>query len=228
MATDCLQCSSISSSTQAHATLTYTVKSASRRASGVATGYMSSIQPGDTVNLAIRPAHGGFHLPVSDNAAGQQRPLICIAAGTGIAPFRGFAQERATAATTARKNLAPMLIFFGCRSREVDDLYMDEFDTWGQSANLHVYRAYSCEPTHGDAAGCRHVQDRLLREWVNVKELWDMGASIYVCGPRALAEAVREVIVNKRIEETSCGDREAAVTWLEMVVNPRFNIDLFD
>ncbi|KAJ3454801.1 hypothetical protein MRS44_013401 [Fusarium solani] len=55
-------------------------------------------------------------------------PIVCIAASTGIAPFRAFAQERAAMIAAGRKDLAPALLFFGCRNPEVDDLYRDELD----------------------------------------------------------------------------------------------------
>lgn len=121
-----------------------------------------------------------------------------------------------------------MLIFFGCRSHELDDLYRGELDALAESANVEMFRAYSRQPTHADAGGCRHVQDRLLREWIKVKELWDLGAIIYVCGPRALSDAIREVFVKMRMEEVGFGDRAIAMSWFERVVNPRFNIDVFD
>ena len=48
-------------------------------------------------------------------------PVIMIAAGTGIAPFRGFIQERAAQMVCGR-DIGPMILYYGCRTEE-DFLY---------------------------------------------------------------------------------------------------------
>ena len=59
----------------------------------VVTGsYLGSLQAGDQAQVSVRKSSKPFHLP--PDAAGT--PLIMFAAGTGLAPFRGFVQERAT------------------------------------------------------------------------------------------------------------------------------------
>jgi cytochrome P450 / NADPH-cytochrome P450 reductase len=64
------------------------------------------------------------------------------AAGAGIAPFRGFIQERAAQIAAGRK-LAPASLFFGCRGLGVDDLYREKLDRWEGMGAGSVRRAMS-------------------------------------------------------------------------------------
>ncbi|MFW7378975.1 MAG: cytochrome P450 [Oligoflexus sp.] len=52
---------------------------------GVASNYLASSLVGSPIAVSIRPTHPGFQAPTSASS-----PLIMVAAGSGIAPFRGF------------------------------------------------------------------------------------------------------------------------------------------
>ncbi|KAK8119359.1 Bifunctional P-450:NADPH-P450 reductase [Apiospora kogelbergensis] len=162
-------------------------------------------------------------------------PIVCIAAGTGVAPFRAFLQERwllSTAGGGQKKNLAPALLFYGCRDPAVDDLYRDELDEWERAGVVAVYRAHSrrTEASHG----CRYVQDRLWRERQAVGELvWRRDARIYICGATKMAQAAKEVLVRILQDESErmMGQRmteQEAVEWFDKNRNERFATDVFD
>ncbi|KFZ06825.1 hypothetical protein V501_07045 [Pseudogymnoascus sp. VKM F-4519 (FW-2642)] len=55
------------------------------------------------------------------------KPIIMVGAGSGIAPFRAFVQERAGLAAEGF-TVGPILLFFGCRSTSEDFLYADEWE----------------------------------------------------------------------------------------------------
>ena len=51
--------------------------------------------------------------------------MIMVGAGTGMAPFRGFLQERESLRARGVP-IATSLLFLGCRDRDDDLLYADE------------------------------------------------------------------------------------------------------
>nr|QNR01075.1 NADPH-cytochrome P450 reductase-2 [Ophiocordyceps sinensis] len=192
---------------------------------GVATSFLSGLEPGERLHVAVRPSET-FHLP----ADAEKTPIVCVAAGSGLAPFRGFVQERAAMIGAGRK-VAPALLFFGCRSPDEDDLYADELARWEALGAADVRRAYSRAPDRSQC--CKYVQDRLSYDRDDVYDLWDRGAKIYVCGGRDVGKAVETACVQLVRARTGCKqgwemDEEAARAWFDRQRNERFITDVFD
>ncbi|VUC25953.1 unnamed protein product [Clonostachys rosea] len=186
---------------------------------GVATSYLAGLTPGDRLYVSVRPSTAAFKLPL--NAA--DTPIICIAAGSGLAPFRGFFQHRSIQ-KKSRKALAPALLIFGCRGQG-NDLYRDEFDTWEAEGVVTVKRAYSRQTEA--TAGCRYVQHRMLEQKEALFKLWERGAKIYVCGKRQLGSEVEAAFV-EILKELKGVDRASAAKILDKERNVRFVMDIFD
>ena len=68
--------------------------------------------------------------------------MIMAGAGTGLAPFRGFLQERA-APRDQGVPVAESLLFFGCRDRDSDLLYADELRDYHDRGLVQVENAFS-------------------------------------------------------------------------------------
>ncbi|KAF2667506.1 cytochrome P450 [Microthyrium microscopicum] len=220
-----------------HVTLTYAVLDApsladpaGHRHVGVASNYLAGLAPGDKLHVAVRKSNAAFHLPHD----AEHMPLLLVAAGTGIAPFRGFIQERA-AQVGAGRALAPAVLWFGCRAPGADDLYAEELARWEKMGAIEVRRAYSREPEKSD--GCKYVQDRLWADRERVAQMWKEGGRVFVCGSREVGEAVGDVarkimmetVREKEIEETGASDinEERAKKWFESVRNVRYATDVF-
>ncbi len=118
--------------------------------------------------------------------------MIMIGAGTGLAPFRGFLQERA-ALKADGVPVARSLLFFGCRTAKDDYLYEDELRGYEADGIVTVDAVFSRE---GNAAR-RYVQDAIIQR---ADEVWDLIASeqanVYVCGnANTLAPGVRTALI---------------------------------
>jgi sulfite reductase (NADPH) flavoprotein alpha-component len=147
------------------ATVRYTA--GDRQHGGVASTFLADRV--ETVRVQLRPNHS-FRLPAADV------PVIMIGPGTGIAPFRGFLQERHAAGASGRSWL-----FFGDRRRGCDFLYGEELGAFVESGTLtRLDLAFSRDGATGDPK--QYVQQRM---WENSAEIFDWlqnGAHLYVCG----------------------------------------------
>lgn len=191
---------------------------------GVATTYLSSLVPGDKFLVSVRPSHTAFHPPL-DIA---NIPVLMFCAGSGLAPFRAFVQERACQLAAGR-TLAPALLFIGCRYPDRDRLYHAELTRWEQQGAVKIYYAFSRAPE--ESGGCQYVQERLWRERKEAVELWEKGAKIYVCGSGAVGEGVREVVCRAYEEAAEKlgkkKTKEEIEAWFAGIREERFASDVF-
>lgn len=196
------------------------------RFKGVAGAYLRSLQPGDRAQVSVRSTNSHFRPPPDPEAT----PVVMVCAGSGLAPFRAFVQERAVLMREGGRKLAPALLFVGCRSPTTDCLYVEELDAWRALGAVDVRYAFSHNPNASE--GCAYVQDRLLRDCTDVNAMWDAGARFYICGSRAVARGVGEVASRLIIERARAKGKEisdeAVTEFKTSMKNERFVMDIFD
>ena len=147
------------------ATIRYT--DADRTYGGVASTFLAD--RGQTVRVHLRPNHT-FRLPAPDV------PIIMVGPGTGIAPFRGFLQERQAAGASGRSWL-----FFGDRRRATSFLYGEELQGFVDSGTLtRLDLAFSRDGSEGYPK--QYVQHRMSESAAELFAWLQDGAYLYVCG----------------------------------------------
>ncbi|KAF8713295.1 cytochrome P450, partial [Rhizoctonia solani] len=157
---------------------------------GVGSNYLANLRKGDKVQMLVRPSAKAFH-PPSDPKV----PMVLFAAGSGMAPFRGFLQERAMQAQAGRQ-VGKSVLFFGCRMPDEDYLYADnELAEWSKLGVVEVRPTFSRTPERSE--GNKYVQhfSRIWADRALVREYFDNGAKFYTCGGSHIAAGIRETFI---------------------------------
>lgn len=187
---------------------------------GACSNFLAGLEPGTRINVGLRSPGHAFYPPADPTT-----PLILIAAGSGIAPFRSFIQERACQKST--QETGPILLFFGCDHPDVDFLYRDELNAWAAQGIVEIYPAFSQKPAGHDQE-ISFVQHRLWAERTRVLERLDQGAHVFVCGDGSkMVPAVRETLIRIHQQHAQCSSAEAE-GWLESLAQQqRYLTDAF-
>ena len=171
---------------------------------GICSNYLAGRRKGETIHATVRETKAGFRLP--DDAA---VPIIMVGPGTGLAPFRGFLQERA-ALKAKGANLGPAMLFFGCRHPDQDYLYADELKAFEASGISELHTAFS------RAEGPKtYVQDLVAAQKDRVWSLIEQGAIIYVCGDGGKMEPDVKAALVAIYRERAGADAETGQRWID-------------
>ncbi|WP_298147571.1 sulfite reductase flavoprotein subunit alpha [uncultured Acinetobacter sp.] len=138
----------------------------SNQALGLGSGWLTEhVDVGQDVLLRIR-SNPSFHL-IDDN-----RPMICIGNGTGIAGLMSLMQAR------VRLDYTDNWLIFGERQREHDFFYQRTIEAWQSTGMLkRIDLAFS-----RDQADKVYVHHKLREQASELRAWIDKGAVLYVCG----------------------------------------------
>jgi sulfite reductase (NADPH) flavoprotein alpha-component len=146
---------------------------------GAASHYLGQRETKATAPVYIE-TNERFRLPTDDS-----RDLLMIGAGTGVAPFRAFVQERNAVAASGKQWL-----LFGARHFRSEFLYQLEWQQALRDGRLHrLDLAFS-----RDQAERIHVGQRLRENARSVYDWLENGAHLYVCGSLALGKSVHTAL----------------------------------
>lgn len=179
---------------------------------GSASGFLAALREGHTAPVYIEP-NARFRLP-----ADTDRDILMIGPGTGVAPFRGFVQERAETGAKGRNWL-----FFGAQHFNTDFLYQAEWQQALQRGELHALEvAFS-----RDQAEKIYVQHRLRARGAEVYAWLQGGAHLYVCGAIGMGKDVHAALLDI-VATHGAVDAEAAAAYLtQLQVEGRYARDVY-
>jgi len=182
---------------------------------GVSSTFLASALAGDPVRVFVQPSN--FALP-SDS----QVPVVMVGAGTGLAPFRGFLQERQALADAGCK-LGEATLFFGCTHSDTDFICEEELSEYLRTGVLtKLVTAFSRE----DPQKKVYVQHRIGEHSAAVlSAVHERDGHFYVCGSTAMGRAVKEALVS--VLATNLPQAEAAAFVADMVKAGRFVQELW-
>jgi cytochrome P450 / NADPH-cytochrome P450 reductase len=184
---------------------------------GVCSNYLAGRRAGETIHATVRQTKAGFRLP--DDAS---VPIVMIGPGTGLAPFRGFLQERAALKANGA-TLGPAMLFFGCRRPDQDYLYAEELKSFAASGIAELHTAFS------RAEGPKtYVQNLVSAQKERVWSLMEEGAIIYVCGDGGKMEPDVKAALVAIYRERTGRDAEAGQRWIDdLGAKSRYVLDVW-
>ena len=183
------------------------------RTGGASNFLANQIADQDQVKIFVEH-NDNFRLPNDTNA-----PIIMIAAGTGIAPFRAFLQQRSAQCATGKNWL-----FFGNPHFISDFLYQVEWQNYVKEGLLtNIDLAWS-----RDQAEKIYVQDKLIAQGSEIWQWLQQGAYIYVCGDaKRMAKAV-DLALQQILMTQAQYNQEQAINYLdELRSQKRYQRDVY-
>uniref|UniRef100_A0A7S4ABR6 Uncharacterized protein n=1 Tax=Pseudo-nitzschia australis TaxID=44445 RepID=A0A7S4ABR6_9STRA len=205
------------------------------------TNYSTEIQ------IWIRPGtFGKMPRQLATNSSSSFKvPIICVGAGTGIAPMRSLLLERialrslaverekrdhfkSDCKTNLEDNVSSMdrnenILVFGCRKQMADYYYKEEWQTLSKENNIRILTAFS-----QDQVQKMYVQ-KIIREaddgMLIAKHVLERGGAFFIAGGPKMARAVRQEIIEALSDSLPGGEKQANQLLNKMQRIGRFSIE---
>ncbi|CAH1153917.1 unnamed protein product [Phaedon cochleariae] len=192
-----------------------------RHNKGVATTWLKEKVPDPEKEAPVVPVFirkSQFRLPTKT-----QTPIIMIGPGTGLAPFRGFIQER-NLSKTEGKPVGESVLYFGCRKRSEDFIYEEELLEYEKNGLLTLHLAFSRDQPQ------KVYVTHLLQQQAD--EVWrvigDNNGHLYICGDaKTMAFDVRAILIKILQEKGQMTEQQALAYLKKMETQKRFSADVW-
>jgi len=166
---------------------------------GLASDFLSHLNENNELKFYVHP-NNQFRLPDED------KNIIMIGPGTGIAPFRSFIAERDATGATGKSWL-----FFGEQHFATDFLYQTEIQNWYETGSLtKINVAFS-----RDQPEKIYVQHKMLQHGAEFFEWLQAGSYVYVCGTKDPMSVDVENTLLQIIEQFGERSKTDAIKYLD-------------
>ncbi|KAK7698545.1 hypothetical protein SLS64_012413 [Diaporthe eres] len=164
---------------------------------GLASNYLANVGIGHAIYVKVNSNPG---LRATQLRNQDIPPLIMIAVGSGLAPFRAMIQELLMQVGKVHNNAVersdsrhfPAYLFYGCRGRSIDEMYAEELDEAERMGMVSVRRAYSRESTVNTP---KYVTHAVEGQTDLILDLWkSRGAAIRICAGKKLADELWQLL----------------------------------
>ncbi len=179
---------------------------------GLASGFLADRDVGVQLPVFIE-RNERFRTPTDTS-----RDILMIGPGTGVAPFRGFVQERTEVGATGKNWL-----LFGARTAASEFLYQLEWQEALKKGQLHrLDLAFS-----RDQVERIYVQQRLRENAAEVFAWLENGAHLYICGAIAMGKDVHQALLEIVSEQGGKSKEEASEYLSELQQAGRYAKDVY-
>ncbi len=183
---------------------------------GVASNFLVGQGCDGQLEVEIKP-NPTFKMPQDSTT-----PIIMMGAGTGLAPFVGFMQQREQLMKQG-KELGAAYLFYGETSQLEHCLLCDWFEAWQAQGLVENVYAFS-----RDQAEKVYVQHRLLERAETLWALIGSGAHLYICGSQnRLAVAVKEAMLTVFQQQGGLSAEDAEQLWNQLRKEKRLQQDVY-
>jgi cytochrome P450/NADPH-cytochrome P450 reductase len=151
---------------------------------GCSSRSLARLRPGDAA--LVFPIKSDFRL---HELATDAQPIVMIANGSGMAPFRAFIEER-----RARKARGPTVLVYGCMYPDQDFLYRDDIEQWSSEGVCEANIIFSHHEAEKRGGKLQFVQHRLVAGDPLGERIWQLvhheNAPVFLCGTPLMGEGI--------------------------------------
>ncbi|XP_011263626.2 NADPH-dependent diflavin oxidoreductase 1 [Camponotus floridanus] len=178
---------------------------------GLCSKWLKNLKINDKVTFRIQKGTFRFE----DN-----KPIIMIGPGTGVAPFRSFLLEE----EEKKKDLKECVLFFGCRKKDKDYHCREDFERLAEKTNLKVFCAFSRDQDYKI-----YVQHIIREQRELCWQFLQNDGSIYLAGnSKNMPNDVRDEFVDLAKEIGKMTEEQAEKFIKDLEKKNRYQIEIWD
>lgn len=179
---------------------------------GMGSAYLTSLKPGAELEMFLH-AQKSFQLPPDD------KDVIMIAQGTGIAPFRSFLAERDTNGATGKNWL-----IFGEENRVTDFYYQSEIQKYSDIGTLQQVNPVFTKNTSNPGTVAQKVQEQAAGIWKWIQK----GAYVFISGEKEpTGKEVEAALLQIIADQQGTSTQEATAYLKQLQKEGRFAKELY-